>query len=160
MRRPDLARLSLNAITTKKWTLAQAIEGCARHGIRGITVWRDRLQEMGVAAAVKSLKAHGLAVTGLCRGGMFPAVDAAGRKVESHEASGSLSLGLSRDFPIDKPTIPDGAVLRFLGPAERQKGLAVLRRLSRLELPRRWNGQDRGRSLCGGRRACRPDHGA
>ena len=80
MRGPDPARLALNAITTKKWTLAQAIEGCARHGIRGITVWRDRLQEMGVSAAVQSLKAHGLAVTGLCRGGMFPAADATGRK--------------------------------------------------------------------------------
>jgi sugar phosphate isomerase/epimerase len=80
MSAPDPERLSLNAITTKKWTLAQAIEGCARHGIRGITVWRDRLQEMGVPAAVQSLKAHGLAVTGLCRGGMFPAADAAGRK--------------------------------------------------------------------------------
>ncbi len=76
---PDPALLSLNAITTKKWTLAQAIDGCVRHGIRGITVWRDRLQEMGVAAAAQSLKASGLAVTGLCRGGMFPAADARGR---------------------------------------------------------------------------------
>ncbi len=80
MRPADPARLSLNTITTKKWTLAQAIEGCARHGIRGITVWRDRLQEMGLSAAVKSINAHGLAVTGLCRGGMFPAADVAGRK--------------------------------------------------------------------------------
>ena len=80
MTSPDPERLSLNSITTKRWTLGEAIEGCARHGIRGITVWRDRLQEMGVPAAVKSLKAHGLAVTGLCRGGMFPAADAGGRK--------------------------------------------------------------------------------
>ena len=77
---PNPALLSLNAITTKSWTLGEAIDGCARHGIRGITVWRDRLQEMGVPAAVKALKANGLAVTGLCRGGMFTAVDAAGRK--------------------------------------------------------------------------------
>ena len=47
---PDPALLSLNAITTKRWTLAEAIAGCVRHGIGGITVWRDRLQEMGVAA--------------------------------------------------------------------------------------------------------------
>ena len=77
---PDPALLSLNAITTKRWTLAQAIDGCARHGIRGITVWRDRLQEMGVPAAVQALRASGLSVTGLCRGGMFPAADAQGRK--------------------------------------------------------------------------------
>lgn len=78
---PDPKLLSLNTITTKKWTLAQAIDGCARHDIRGITVWRDRLQEMGVSAAATSLKTNNLVVTGLCRGGMFPSADAAGRKV-------------------------------------------------------------------------------
>ena len=77
---PDPAHLALNAITTKSWTLAQAIDGCLRHGIPGISVWRDRLQEMGVSAAAKSLAAAGLSVTGLCRGGMFPANDPAGRK--------------------------------------------------------------------------------
>ena len=77
---PDPTLLSLNTITTKKWTLPEAIDGCVRHSIGGITVWRDRLQEMGVAAATKALRANGLAVTGLCRGGMFPAADVAGRK--------------------------------------------------------------------------------
>ena len=77
---PDPALLALNAITTKSWTLAQAIDGCVRHGLGGITVWRDRLGEMGLPAAARALKASGLAVAGLCRGGMFPATDAAGRK--------------------------------------------------------------------------------
>ena len=77
---PEPARLALNAITTKTWTLAQAIDGCLRHGIHGISIWRDRLQEMGVKAAAETLAASGLTVTGLCRGGMFTAADAAGRK--------------------------------------------------------------------------------
>ncbi len=77
---PDPARLSLNAITTKSWTLAEAIDGCVRHGIPGITVWRDRLREAGVKKATESLCASGLVVTGLCRGGMFAAADAPGRK--------------------------------------------------------------------------------
>ncbi len=122
---PDPALLSLNAITTKKWTLAQAIEGCARHDIRGITIWRDRLQEMGVPAAVKSLKAHGLAVTGLCRGGMFPAADAAGRKaaiednlraIDEAQAIGSSCLILvvgglppgSKDIAGARQQVTDG----------------------------------------------------
>jgi sugar phosphate isomerase/epimerase len=76
---PEL--LSLNTATTRKqWRLAQAIEGCARHGIRGIAPWRDQLHEMGVDAAARAIRDHGLSVTGLCRGGMFPAADAAGRK--------------------------------------------------------------------------------
>ena len=69
---PDPQRLSLNTATTKeRWGLAQAIEGCARHGIRGISPWRDQLQAMGVAQAAASIRAHGLTVTGLCRGGLF-----------------------------------------------------------------------------------------
>ena len=41
-------KLSLNTATVKKqWDLAQAIEGCARHGIRGIAPWRDKLAELG-----------------------------------------------------------------------------------------------------------------
>ncbi len=69
-------QLSLNTATVKEqWTLAQAIDGCARHGIRGIAPWRDKLAEMGVKQAVKAIKANGLTVTGLCRGGFFTAKD-------------------------------------------------------------------------------------
>jgi sugar phosphate isomerase/epimerase len=69
-------RLSLNTITAKSWTLAQCIEGCARHGIGGISPWRDVLHAMGVAAAAKRIRDAGLVVTGLCRGGMFTEADA------------------------------------------------------------------------------------
>ncbi|MCX7684203.1 MAG: sugar phosphate isomerase/epimerase [Acetobacteraceae bacterium] len=71
--------VSLNTATVKQWTLAQCIEGCARHGIPGISPWRDVLQEMGVEAGARRIRDAGLRVTGLCRGGMFPAADAAGR---------------------------------------------------------------------------------
>ncbi len=81
MPQPDPARLSLNTATVKQqWGLAQAIEGCARHGISGISPWRDQIATMGLAAAAKAVRAHGLTVSGVCRGGMFPAADAAGRK--------------------------------------------------------------------------------
>jgi len=71
---PDPAKLSLNTATTRiKWGLAEAIEGCARHGLRGISPWRDQLHAMGVAEAARAIRAHGLTVTGVCRGGMFPA---------------------------------------------------------------------------------------
>jgi sugar phosphate isomerase/epimerase len=73
---PDPQRLSLNTATVKQqWTLAQAIEGCARHGIRGIAPWRDKLAEMGLQKAVAAIRAHDLTVTGLCRGGFFTAKD-------------------------------------------------------------------------------------
>jgi sugar phosphate isomerase/epimerase len=78
---PSTGLLSLNTATTRgHWGLAQAIEGCARHGIRGISPWRDLLHVMGVEKAARAIRAHALTVTGLCRGGMFPARDARSRK--------------------------------------------------------------------------------
>jgi sugar phosphate isomerase/epimerase len=72
--------MSLNTVTVKeKWGLAQCIEGCARHGIPGISPWRDVLGVMGVEKAARQIRDAGLTVTGLCRGGMFPANDQAGR---------------------------------------------------------------------------------
>ena len=71
--------ISLNTITVKSWSLPQVIEACARHGIAAISPWRDVVQAMGLPAAAKQIRDAGLKVTGLCRGGMFPAADAAGR---------------------------------------------------------------------------------
>jgi sugar phosphate isomerase/epimerase len=76
----DPQRLSLNTATVKvQWSLAQCIEGCARHGIPAIAPWRDKLAECGVDKAARLIRDAGLGVSGLCRGGMFPANDAAGR---------------------------------------------------------------------------------
>jgi sugar phosphate isomerase/epimerase len=68
--------LSLNTATVRKqWSLAQIIDGCARHGIRGISPWRDQLAAMGLKEAVKAIRANDLKVTGLCRGGFFAEKD-------------------------------------------------------------------------------------
>src|SRR5471030_3013544 len=92
------SQLSLNTATVKKqWTLAQAIEGCARHGIRGIAPWRDKLAEIGVKEAAKAIKANGLTVTGLCRGGFFTAkdwLDDNRRAIEEAHALGAQCLVL------------------------------------------------------------------
>jgi sugar phosphate isomerase/epimerase len=78
---PDPGLLSLNTATVReKWTLREMIEGCARHGIRGIAPWRDKLAQLGAKEAAKLIRDHGLTVTGLCRGGMFPAADRKGRQ--------------------------------------------------------------------------------
>jgi len=69
---PDPSRLSLNTATVRKqWKMAQIIEGCARHGIRGIAPWRDQVAEFGLEQTARLIRTHGLTVTGLCRGGFF-----------------------------------------------------------------------------------------
>ena len=68
--------LSLNTATVRKqWNLAQIIDGCARHEIRGISPWRDQVAAMGLQKTAESIRANGLTVTGLCRGGFFTAKD-------------------------------------------------------------------------------------
>lgn len=71
---PTAEKLSLNTATVKaQWSLAEAIEGCARHGIGGISPWRDVLHDMGVENAARAIRDAGLTVTGVCRGGMLTA---------------------------------------------------------------------------------------
>jgi sugar phosphate isomerase/epimerase len=74
-----LSRLSLNQITTQRWSLREAAEGCARAGIPAIGVWRDKLAEAGLDQAVRLVRDAGLRVSSVCRGGMFPAASAAER---------------------------------------------------------------------------------
>jgi len=72
MAAPDPQKLSLNTATVKKqWKMPQIIEGCARHGIRGITPWRDQVKEFGLEQTARLIRTHGLTVSGLCRGGFF-----------------------------------------------------------------------------------------
>lgn len=76
----DLHWLAINTATVKSWSLEQVIEGCTRAGIGAIAPWRDIVQACGAERAGKLIRASGLAVTCLCRGGMFTAADAAGRQ--------------------------------------------------------------------------------
>lgn len=77
---PD--RMSLNTATVRaQWSLAQCIDGCARHGFGGIAPWRDKLHEMGVTNAARAIRAADLKVSGLCRGGWFTASGALDQSV-------------------------------------------------------------------------------
>ncbi|HVW92899.1 MAG TPA: sugar phosphate isomerase/epimerase family protein [Devosia sp.] len=55
------------------------VEACLRHGVTAIAPWRDQVKAVGLAEAVRIVEANRLRVTGLCRGGMFPAATAAER---------------------------------------------------------------------------------
>jgi sugar phosphate isomerase/epimerase len=136
-----MPELSLNTVTVKQaWGLAACIEGCARHGIPGIAPWRDVLAAMGVAAAAKQIRDAGLTVTGLCRGGMFPAADAAGRAaaiednrraIAEAQAIGAQCLvmvcgGLppgSKDLPGARAMVRDG--LAAILPEARDAGVTI-----------------------------------
>ena len=80
MSAPDPTRLSLNQATTMNWPMAETIEGCARQGLGWIGLWRHKVAELGLQETASLLRAHGLRVSSLCRGGFFPAATSAERQ--------------------------------------------------------------------------------
>lgn len=81
----DLARLAIHTATTRPLPLPVAVEEYARVGARGITVWRDALEGLGVAGSAKVLRESGLGVVSLCRGGFFVSPDAGAREKSIEE---------------------------------------------------------------------------
>lgn len=74
------AGLSINTATVKEqFGFREVAEACARLGIPAFAPWRDQIASIGLDDAVRIVKDTGLRVTGIIRGGMFPAADKAGR---------------------------------------------------------------------------------
>ena len=76
--------LSINTATVRRqrgrdWPLLDILDACAARGIRAVSPWRDQVHAAGLAATARTIRAHGLELSGYCRGGMFTYVDAAGR---------------------------------------------------------------------------------
>ncbi|PDT53229.1 MULTISPECIES: sugar phosphate isomerase/epimerase family protein [Sinorhizobium] len=73
--------LSINLATIRQQCgFAEAVDVCLKHGITAIAPWRDQVAAIGLNEAARIVRSKGLKLTGLCRGGFFPAADAAGRE--------------------------------------------------------------------------------
>jgi sugar phosphate isomerase/epimerase len=122
--------LSLNWATVREqWDLMQAVEGCARHGIPGIAPWREPVQAMGVGEAARLIRDHGLTVTGLCRAGMFPTANAAGRQAAIDEVRRAIDEAAAVDAQcliVVAGGMPPGSKDLARARAQAQDGLAAL----------------------------------
>jgi sugar phosphate isomerase/epimerase len=94
-----LDRLSLNQATVKRLGVPEAVDLCVRHDIRAIGLWREPVAEIGLAAAAETVRAAGLRVSSLCRGGFFTHADPAGRKaaIEDNKAAIAEAAALGTD---------------------------------------------------------------
>ena len=77
--------LSINTATVRKsvgadWPLDKIIAACAARGIRAISPWRDQVAAVGLKSIARQLQDTGIVLSGYCRGGFYPAIDAAGRR--------------------------------------------------------------------------------
>ena len=124
----DHGALSLNTATVRKQgDLVAIIEAAARHGITAIAPWRDQVAAVGLDRAVRAARDAGLAFSGYCRGGMFPA-DAAHaeaarddnrRAVDEAKAFGAPCLVLVVGG-LPQFSRPGSAASKDIGAARRQ----------------------------------------
>ena len=68
----DESKLAIHQATTlEQWSFEEAVEGYARHGVRAIGVWRDKIQEFGIQRAARLLRDTGVTVSDYCPGGLL-----------------------------------------------------------------------------------------
>ncbi len=75
----DFSRFCIHTMTTRPWSIEEVTARYSTAGVRGVTVWRQWLEGRDQAKVRRDLCSAGLEVVSLCRGGFFPAGDAAGR---------------------------------------------------------------------------------
>lgn len=71
----DLSRAAVHTMTNKPWSLSQCCDAYASAGFGGMSVWRNVIEPIGVAEASRIVRASGLKVPALVRGGFFCAFD-------------------------------------------------------------------------------------
>jgi sugar phosphate isomerase/epimerase len=116
--RIGLDRLSLNQATVKHLSLAEAVALCVRHDIPAIGLWRDRVAEAGLAEAAAAVRAAGLRVSSLCRGGFFTVADPDGRRAA--RADNLAALEEAAELGTGTLVLVSGG----LPPGQRDLGLA------------------------------------
>jgi sugar phosphate isomerase/epimerase len=77
----DTSKLCVHTITTRPWPVEEAIEQYGAVGVKGITVWRQALENRRIAEVRRRIGEAGLATVSLCRGGFFPGLDQTSRQV-------------------------------------------------------------------------------
>jgi sugar phosphate isomerase/epimerase len=108
----DLRRLSLNQYTVKPWSLERAVAACVARDIPSISVWRDKLAELGTARGARLLRDYGVRAASVCRGGFFPdpsraersrRIDDTRRAIEEAATLGAPALVLVCGPPAGQP---------------------------------------------------------
>ena len=92
--------LSINTATVRKqWPLDRIIDECARRDIRAISPWRDQVASVGIERIERQLKDSGIKLSGYCRGGFFPAADAAGLRAALDDNRRAIDEAKRLDAP-------------------------------------------------------------
>lgn len=82
--------VSINQLTTLRWSFAEDAQGYARRGFQGIGIYRPKLEDFGIDRAVELLEESDLSVTSLSWAGGFTGSD--GRSIDEAVADGMAAV--------------------------------------------------------------------
>jgi len=134
----DLSKLCVHTLTTKPWDIDACVKNYSMAGIKGITIWRNVLENRDLKGVKALLDDFGMNVVSLARGGFFPSVEADKRQkaigdnlfaIEQAAAVGAplivLVCGADRRQSLEKSReqIAEG-ILRIL-PAAKSAGVKL-----------------------------------
>lgn len=77
----DLSKLCVHTLTTKPWDIDACVRNYSMAGIKGITIWRNVLENRNLNGVKALLDDFGMRVVSLARGGFFPSADADKREM-------------------------------------------------------------------------------
>jgi sugar phosphate isomerase/epimerase len=77
----DLSKLCIHTLTTKPWDIDACVRNYSMAGIKGITIWRNVLENRNLNGVKTLLDDFGMRVVSLARSGFFPAVEAGNREI-------------------------------------------------------------------------------
>ncbi len=134
----DTSKLCIHTITTKPWSIEEAIDHYAAAGVAGITVWRQWLDGRDPQVVGQRIRAAGLTTVSLCRGGFFPAAGATGRQaavtdnlraIEEAAALGAplvvLVCGAAPDVPLPQAREQIRAGIEAVLPSAEEHGIKL-----------------------------------
>src|SRR5665647_1243311 len=97
----DLSKLCVHTLTTKPWDIEACVRNYSMAGIKGITIWRNVLEDRNLNGVKTTLDDFGMRVVSLARGGFFPSVDADKREM----AIGDNLLAIEQAAAVSAPLI-------------------------------------------------------
>lgn len=92
--------VAVHTFTTRPWSMSECIEGYARRGIGGISIWRETLEGEDLCAVRKQIDDAGLTALSLVRGGFFTGATAAERAAALEKNRECLKEAEALEIPL------------------------------------------------------------
>lgn len=93
------ARISMNELTTYRWSFEEDVQRYAAAGIEGIAVWRQKLSDYGEEKGIELISECGLEVSSLLWAGGFTGSDGRSHRESIEDAHDAIRLAAQLKAP-------------------------------------------------------------